>query len=160
MSDIDTVVVDSLKALDPERPIREADIRRGGWRVRLVPISDIASPIHSITSSARASTVAGVETKRLGGLEVDHDLEFRWMLNGQIVHRYDLINAETGGREQLFVSRRIGVISSRSGRTGNSDRSSQYGCRRSGGRGKTVRRPGWPRTGLSPGRRPGTRYGR
>jgi hypothetical protein len=27
-SDIDTVVVDSLKALDPERPIREADIAR------------------------------------------------------------------------------------------------------------------------------------
>ena len=26
MSDIDTVVVDSLKALDPEWPIREADI--------------------------------------------------------------------------------------------------------------------------------------
>ena len=28
-SDIDIVVVDSLKALDPKRPIREADIRRG-----------------------------------------------------------------------------------------------------------------------------------
>jgi hypothetical protein len=28
VSDIDTVVVDSLKALDPEWPIREADIRR------------------------------------------------------------------------------------------------------------------------------------
>ena len=27
-SDIDTVVVDSLKALDPKRPIREADITR------------------------------------------------------------------------------------------------------------------------------------
>ena len=26
MSDIDTAVVDSLKALDPERPIREADM--------------------------------------------------------------------------------------------------------------------------------------
>jgi hypothetical protein len=26
VSDIDTVLVDSLKALDPERPIREADI--------------------------------------------------------------------------------------------------------------------------------------
>jgi hypothetical protein len=26
VSDIDTVVVDSLKALDPERPIREADM--------------------------------------------------------------------------------------------------------------------------------------
>jgi hypothetical protein len=29
VSDIDTVVVDSLKALDPEWPIREADIVRG-----------------------------------------------------------------------------------------------------------------------------------
>jgi hypothetical protein len=28
VSDIDTVVVDSLKALDPEWPIREADIRQ------------------------------------------------------------------------------------------------------------------------------------
>ena len=27
MSDIDTVVVNSLKALDPEWPIREADLR-------------------------------------------------------------------------------------------------------------------------------------
>jgi len=26
--DIDTVVVDSLKALDPNRPIREADVKR------------------------------------------------------------------------------------------------------------------------------------
>jgi hypothetical protein len=30
-SDIDTVVVDSLKALDPRRPIREADISRYGF---------------------------------------------------------------------------------------------------------------------------------
>ena len=29
MSDIDTVVVDSLKALDPEWPIREADKEAG-----------------------------------------------------------------------------------------------------------------------------------
>jgi len=29
VSDIDTGVVDSLKALDPNRPIREADIRAG-----------------------------------------------------------------------------------------------------------------------------------
>jgi hypothetical protein len=28
VSDIDTVVVDSLKELDPERPIREADIEQ------------------------------------------------------------------------------------------------------------------------------------
>ena len=42
MSDIDTVVVDSLKALDPNRPIREADKRGGGWIVRYVPIGDIA----------------------------------------------------------------------------------------------------------------------
>jgi hypothetical protein len=32
VSDIDTVAVDSLKALDPNRPIREADIGPGGSR--------------------------------------------------------------------------------------------------------------------------------
>ena len=31
MSDIDTAVVDSLKVLDPRRPIREADIRAKSW---------------------------------------------------------------------------------------------------------------------------------
>jgi len=30
VSDIDTRVVDSLKALDPDRPIREADMQRTG----------------------------------------------------------------------------------------------------------------------------------
>jgi hypothetical protein len=30
VSDIDTAVVDSLKALDPQRPIREADIKFSG----------------------------------------------------------------------------------------------------------------------------------
>ena len=32
VSDIDTAVVDSLKVLDPKRPIREADIGRHGRR--------------------------------------------------------------------------------------------------------------------------------
>ena len=36
VSDIDTVVVDSLKALDPEWPIREADIDLG--RVLINPV--------------------------------------------------------------------------------------------------------------------------
>jgi hypothetical protein len=35
-SDIDTAVVDSLKVLDPERPIREADIVRGPYSRRPV----------------------------------------------------------------------------------------------------------------------------
>ena len=42
MSDIDTVVVDTLKALDPEWPIREADISRSGeisYGARAGPIS-------------------------------------------------------------------------------------------------------------------------
>src|SRR5450830_219125 len=34
VSDIDTAVVDSLKVLDPKRPIREADIRQRDWHVR------------------------------------------------------------------------------------------------------------------------------
>ena len=32
VSDIDTVLVDSLKALDPKRPIREADMSASGVR--------------------------------------------------------------------------------------------------------------------------------
>jgi hypothetical protein len=36
-TDIDAVTVDSLKVLDPEWPIREADIRPPGWFVRKVP---------------------------------------------------------------------------------------------------------------------------
>ena len=37
-SDVDTVAVDSLKALDPDRPIREADISWTLRHVRYVPI--------------------------------------------------------------------------------------------------------------------------
>ena len=33
MSDIDTAAVDSLKVLDPKRPIREADIETVQWNV-------------------------------------------------------------------------------------------------------------------------------
>ena len=40
VSDIDTVVVDSLKALDPKRPIREADIVDAFWNFRFVPCVD------------------------------------------------------------------------------------------------------------------------
>jgi hypothetical protein len=46
VSDIDTAAADSLKVLDPKRPIREADI----------------PPIHSMTSSALASNEAGIVT--------------------------------------------------------------------------------------------------
>jgi hypothetical protein len=37
--DIDTVVVDSLKALDPKRPIREADIV-GDWPARPLSVNN------------------------------------------------------------------------------------------------------------------------
>jgi hypothetical protein len=43
VSDIDTAVVDSLKALDPKRPIREADIFRDGRHVTEVPEAAIRS---------------------------------------------------------------------------------------------------------------------
>ena len=37
-SDLETVLVDSLKALDPNRPIREADMVQHGGNVRFVQI--------------------------------------------------------------------------------------------------------------------------
>jgi hypothetical protein len=37
VGDIDTAAMESLKALDPERPIREADIPCAKCNVRLMP---------------------------------------------------------------------------------------------------------------------------
>jgi hypothetical protein len=54
-SDIDTAVVDSLKALDPDRPIREADIAACFDNRFLLPS-------YSIILSARARSVAGIST--------------------------------------------------------------------------------------------------
>ena len=42
-SDIDTALMDCLKVLDPEGPIREADIRWRSVHVANVPDSDIAA---------------------------------------------------------------------------------------------------------------------
>jgi len=61
VSDIDTEPVDSLKALDPKRPIREADMCNAARDVRFGPIADSCSAAknrYSITSSARASSVS------------------------------------------------------------------------------------------------------
>jgi hypothetical protein len=55
VSDIDTVVVDSLKALDPEWPIREADLTADIVDVPQVPLPDLctaANEAHA-TESAR-----------------------------------------------------------------------------------------------------------
>ena len=41
MGDIDTAAVDSLKTLDPKRPIREATEQRTQFYVGSVPNSDI-----------------------------------------------------------------------------------------------------------------------
>ena len=59
VSDIDTAAADSLKVLDPKRPIREADIAKRDQDVRFVPQADI-SPAYSITSSASPRTVGGI----------------------------------------------------------------------------------------------------
>jgi hypothetical protein len=37
VGDIDTAVVDRLKALDPEWPIREADLMKSDYYFRVVP---------------------------------------------------------------------------------------------------------------------------
>ena len=48
MSDIDTVVMDSLKVLDPNRPIREADMtlmRPHGWPGSVIEQLKIIDPL-------------------------------------------------------------------------------------------------------------------
>jgi len=41
VSDIDIAVVDSLKVLDPKRPIREADVRLAGRHIGSGPLVDL-----------------------------------------------------------------------------------------------------------------------
>ena len=53
-SDIDIAAVDSLKALDPKWPIREADIAQCSRHVSKVPDSGNELPLYSITSSVVA----------------------------------------------------------------------------------------------------------
>src|SRR5271170_2649550 len=57
-SDINTAVVDSLKVLDPERPIREATVARPFQNRPDVPLPEVSSN-HSITSSASARSLSG-----------------------------------------------------------------------------------------------------
>ena len=45
MSDIDTAAVDSLKALDPKRPIREADMKSKGLSSVATDPSQKSSPL-------------------------------------------------------------------------------------------------------------------
>ena len=67
-SDIDAAVVDSLKALDLNRPIREADIAEYDWDVRFVPKGDILrcsrERRYSITSSASNRIELGTSMPR------------------------------------------------------------------------------------------------
>ncbi len=63
VSDIDTVVVDSLKALDPKRPIREADSSRTSHDVRKVPCvdgSELARAFFTFCRIGRCSHVFGL----------------------------------------------------------------------------------------------------
>ena len=98
-------MIDGLKALDPERPIREADKpsqakiqlcpfwsiadKRGcNWIVRFVPL---ATDAPQQTASLFDHLVGEheqlrwhIEAKHLGGLEIDHELELRRLLNQQV----------------------------------------------------------------------------
>ena len=70
MSDIDTVVMDSLKALDPNRPIREADMGlcaanvhywgvKRTWSIALqCPLMTQADIFHASNSRVRCPNVA------------------------------------------------------------------------------------------------------
>src|SRR5215470_6921919 len=76
-SDLDVVVVDSLKALDPNRPIREDIATRQSCAKVRHPVA------YSITSSATTSSVGGtVRPSAFCGLKIDHEFElsglYRW----------------------------------------------------------------------------------
>ena len=75
-------------------------------RRRAAEQRDELAPLHSITSSARASSVGGtVEAERLGGLEVDHQLVLGRRLHRQIGRLLALEDAiDVAGRAPVLSS--------------------------------------------------------
>ena len=69
-------------------------------------------PIHSITSSARASKRwRHAEAERLGGLEIDDQLELGRLLDGQIGRLgalQDLVHLRSGTPVQVSIVRSVG----------------------------------------------------
>ena len=115
MSDVDTATVDSLKALDPNRPIREGDIRIRSKTTR-----------YSITSSARAIRVGGTVTPiALRRHHIDHQIELGRLLDGN-VRRFlaseNLIDECRGAPKQLWS---VGAIGHQAADLG---KSSDGGC--------------------------------
>ena len=78
---------------------------RNGRRRRAAKHRDELAPPHSITSSARASTVGGtVEAERLGGLEIDHQLVLGRRLHRQVGRLLALEDAvDVAGRAPVLV---------------------------------------------------------
>ncbi len=95
--------MDSLKALDPKRPIREADIHQREWHVRFVPIADIAA--YSITSSARASSDGGTSRpSALAVLRLSTSLVLGRRLHRQVGRLLALEDAvDVAGRAPVLV---------------------------------------------------------
>ena len=67
-SDIDTALMDSLKVLDPEGPIREADIARCCLHVSNMPTTDSCTgkSLFDLLVGARGQRRRHVEAERLG----------------------------------------------------------------------------------------------
>src|SRR6266567_1823466 len=65
-SDIDAAIVDSLKALDPSRPIREADSYRTSRQVGSRPQTDSRTAAKQRHQSISSSAIARTSSKWLG----------------------------------------------------------------------------------------------
>ena len=77
--------------------------------------------VHSITSSARASSDGGtVEAERLGGLEVDHQLELRGAVDRQVRGLGTLEDAAgIDADPSICIGYAVAVADQAAGRDGN-----------------------------------------
>ncbi len=62
MRDIDTVVVDSLKVLDPNRPIREADIARAIRAAKAAGAGEVTADGEGVIRIALVASAAPIKT--------------------------------------------------------------------------------------------------
>jgi hypothetical protein len=86
VSDIDTVVVDSLKVLDPERPIREADMGTGRYQVQILGLERKDTRLVRMRGDADVRLLRRTSPVRIDGPQNYVRAGRERCLSGHIVH--------------------------------------------------------------------------
>jgi hypothetical protein len=83
VGDIDTAAVDSLKTLDPKRPIREATKQRTQFYVGFVPGTDMKPSLQYIVGDCQERG-RNFDAQRFCGFQIDDECELGRLFDREV----------------------------------------------------------------------------